>query len=57
MTARPATTALALLLAAGLGLLAAPESQAGPLLCRAQERKACQEFAGNLQGAQGNPAP
>ncbi|MCP9890113.1 hypothetical protein KBY57_03420 [Cyanobium sp. Aljojuca 7D2] len=55
MTARPATAALSLLLAAGLGLLAAPETQAGPLLRRAQERKACQEFAGKLQAASGNP--
>lgn len=44
-----------LLLTAGLGLLAAPETQAGPLLRRAQERKACQEFAGKLQAASGNP--
>ena len=55
MTARRTIPALLLLLAAGLGLLAAPESQAGPLLRRAQERKACQEFAGKLQAASGNP--
>ncbi len=55
MTQRPATAALALLLATGLGLLSAPETQAGPLLRRAQERRACQEFAGKLQAASGNP--
>ena len=55
MTARRTIPALLLLLAAGLGLLAAPASQAGPLLRRAQERKACQEFAGKLQAASGNP--
>jgi hypothetical protein len=55
MTERPATAALALLLATGLGLLSAPETQAGPLLRRAQERRACQEFAGKLQAASGNP--
>lgn len=55
MTARRTLPALSLLLAAGLGLLAAPETQAGPLLRRAQERKACQEFAGRLQATSGNP--
>ncbi len=55
MSQRPATAALALLLATGLGLLSAPETQAGPLLRRAQERRACQEFAGKLQAASGNP--
>ncbi len=55
MTQRPATAALALLLATGLGLLSAPETQAGPLLRRAQERRACQEFAGKLQAASSNP--
>lgn len=55
MTARRTLPVLSLLLAAGLGLLAASETQAGPLLRRAQERKACQEFAGKLQAASGNP--
>ncbi len=55
MTARLTIPALLLLSATGLGLIAAPESQAGPLLRRAQERKACQEFAGKLQAASGNP--
>jgi hypothetical protein len=55
MTARRIIPALLLLSAAGLGLLTAPETQAGPLLRRAQERKACQEFAGKLQAASGNP--
>jgi hypothetical protein len=41
-----------LLLAAGLAPL---DAQAGPILRRAQERKACQEFAGKLQAASGNP--
>ena len=44
-----------LLLAAGLAPLAPLDAQAGPILRRAQERKACQEFAGKLQGASGNP--
>ena len=44
-----------LLLAAGLLPLAPLNAQAGPLLRRAQERKACQEFAGKLQAASGNP--
>lgn len=47
----------------GLGLLQLlcfsptllPPAQAGPLLRRAQERRACQEFAGRLQAASGNP--
>lgn len=50
------TLPVLLLLAAGLAPLAPLEAQAGPILRRAQERKACQEFAGKLQGAQGNPA-
>ena len=45
-----------LLLAAGLAPLAPLDAQAGPILRRAQERKACQEFAGKLQGASGNPS-
>ena len=32
------------------------EAQAGPLVRRAQERRACQEFAGRLQQASGNLA-
>ena len=43
------------LLAAGLAPLAPLDSQAGPILRRAQERKACQEFAGKLQATSGNP--
>lgn len=44
-----------------LGLLligaALPDpAAAGPLVRRAQERRACQEFAGKLQQASGNPA-
>ena len=56
MTARR-TIPLLLLLAAGLAplALAPPNVQAGPLLRRAQERRACQEFAGKLQTASGNP--
>ena len=54
MTARR-TIPLLLLLAAGLATLAPPNVQAGPLLRRAQERRACQEFAGKLQTASGNP--
>ena len=54
MTARRTITVL-LLLAAGLAPLAPPNAQAGPLLRRAQERKACQEFAGKLQAASSNP--
>ena len=53
MTARR-TIPVLLLLAAGLAPLAPPNAQAGPLLRRAQERKACQEFAGKLQAASGN---
>jgi len=37
-----------------LAALPAP-AEAGPLLRRAQERKACQDFAGKLQAASGNP--
>ena len=44
-----------LLLAAGLVPLAPLDAQAGPILRRAQERKACQEFAGKLQATSGNP--
>ena len=44
-----------LLLAAGLAPLAPLDAQAGPILRRAQERKACQEFAGKLQATSGNP--
>lgn len=49
------TLPVLLLLAAGLAPLAPLEAQAGPILRRAQERKACQEFAGKLQAASGNP--
>lgn len=46
-----------LLLAIALGGLSlAPSAQAGPLARRAQERRACQEFAGKLQQASTNPA-
>ena len=54
MTASLTIPALLLLSATGLGLIAAPETQAGPRR-RAQERKACQEFAGKLQAASINP--
>jgi hypothetical protein len=54
MTARR-TIPVLLLLAAGLAPLVPPNAQAGPLLRRAQERKACQEFAVKLQAASGNP--
>jgi len=46
----------ALLLPAMASLLAPTAAEAGPLVRRAQERKACQEFAGKLQTAQANPA-
>jgi hypothetical protein len=36
--------------------ITAPTALAGPIVRRAQERRACQEFAGKLQAAQGNPA-
>ena len=49
------TLPVLLLLAAGLAPLAPLDAQAGPILRRAQERKACQEFAGKLQAASGNP--
>jgi len=46
----------ALPLALGAALLAiSPAVEAGPLVRRAQERRACQEFAGKLQAASGNP--
>lgn len=51
------TPALAALVGSSLAALAvipAP-TEAGPLLRRAQERRACQEFAGKLQAASGNP--
>ena len=54
MTARR-TIPVLLLLAAGLAPLAPPNAQAGPLLRRAQERKACQEFAVKLQATSANP--
>ncbi len=46
----------ALLLPAITCLLTPTAAQAGPLVRRAQERKACQEFAGKLQQASANPA-
>lgn len=49
------TLPVLLLLAAGFAPLAPLDAQAGPILRRAQERKACQEFAGKLQAASGNP--
>jgi hypothetical protein len=53
----PANLPLAALLLSGLASLLTPEAaQAGPLVRRAQERRACQEFAGKLQQASGNPA-
>ena len=51
----PAALLLAALAPAPL-LLPAPPAAAGPLVRRAQERRACQEFAGKLQQAAGNPA-
>jgi len=48
---------LPLLLLAGLMRAAVPgPAAAGPLVRRAQERRACQEFAGQLQQASANPA-
>ncbi|MCS5698684.1 hypothetical protein NZK32_06475 [Cyanobium sp. FGCU-52] len=48
---------LPLLLLSGLLSSALPgPASAGPLVRRAQERRACQEFAGKLQQASGNPA-
>jgi hypothetical protein len=35
--------------------ITAPTALAGPIVRRAQERRACQEFAGKLQAASGNP--
>jgi hypothetical protein len=48
------TISVLLLLAAGLAPLTPLDVQAGPILRRVQERKACQEFAGKLQAASGN---
>jgi hypothetical protein len=45
-----------LLLPALACLVMPPDAQAGPLIRRAQERQACQEFATRLQQASGNPA-
>ncbi len=45
-----------LLLAAALSAALPAPAAAGPLVRRAQERRACQEFAGRLQQASGNPA-
>jgi hypothetical protein len=55
---RPASlVGLSVLLLPPLACLLMPaEAQAGPLVRRAQERRACQEFAGKLQQASGNPA-
>lgn len=48
---------LPLLLLAGVLSAALPgPAAAGPLIRRTQERRACQEFAGKLQQASGNPA-
>lgn len=64
MTIKPVSTTHKLLEVLGLSLLAAvvggiasaiPSAEAGPLVRRAQERRACQEFAGKLQAASGNP--
>lgn len=52
----PLCPTLVLLLSSGLTALSlAPAANAGPVLRRLQERKACQEFAGKLQAVQGNP--
>ena len=45
-----------LLLAGLLGSALSSPAAAGPLVRRAQERRACQEFAGKLQQASANPA-
>ena len=45
-----------LLAALLLGGLAPLGAEAGPLVRRLEERRACQEFAGKLQAASGNPA-
>ena len=45
-----------MLLPALFCLLQPGEAEAGPLVRRAQERRACQEFATRLQQASGNPA-
>lgn len=50
---RPFTRGL--LAALLLGGLAPVGAQAGPLVRRMEERRACQEFAGKLQAASGNP--
>jgi len=60
MKVRAIAIARTLLGTLGLGAVAAgiaqlPSAEAGPLVRRAQERRACQEFAGQLQAAQGNP--
>jgi hypothetical protein len=60
MKIRAIAIARTLLGTLGLGAVAAgiaqlPSAEAGPLVRRAQERRACQEFAGQLQAAQGNP--
>lgn len=47
---------LPLLLFGLLGAVVPGSAAAGPLIRRAQERRACQEFAGKLQQASGNPA-
>ena len=41
--------------AVAAGLAPLPPAEAGPLVRRAQERRACQEFASKLQAVQGNP--
>jgi hypothetical protein len=45
-----------LVLPALVCLLQPGEAEAGPLVRRAQERRACQEFAARLQQASGNPS-
>lgn len=46
---------LLVLSASAASLIQMPRAEAGPLMRRAQERKACQDFATKLQAASGNP--
>jgi hypothetical protein len=45
-----------LVLAALAPVMAPPDAQAGPLMRRIEERKACQQFASKLKAASDNPA-
>lgn len=56
MTLRTLALPLALASLVGAPAVLTSGAQAGPLMRRIEERRACQEFASKLQAASGNPA-